>query len=116
MKQIAVKGGVPGDLLTRLIKEFDQELSDPVSQIYRSITRSGKWPKRWQTEQGLELKKIPSPLTEHFARSISLTPFFSKLYEKVVLKWLLPTLRDDTYLLFRCLNSRAKVALSLEFW
>ena len=60
------KGGVPGDLPTRLIKEFAPELSVPVSQIFRSITRSGIWPKRWRTEQGLALKTIPVPLTELF--------------------------------------------------
>ena len=43
------KGGVPGDLPTRLIKEFAPELSVPVSQIFRSITNSGIWPKRWRT-------------------------------------------------------------------
>ena len=88
------KGGVPGDLPTKLIKEFSQELSGPVAQIYRSITRSGKWLKRWRTELGLALKKIPNPLTEDDARIISLTPFFSKLYEKVVLKWLLNFISD----------------------
>ena len=88
------KGGVPGDLPTKLIKEFGPEISAPVAQICRAISRTGKWPKRWRTEQGLALKKIPNPLTEDDARIISLTPFFSKLFEKVVLKWLLEYISD----------------------
>jgi hypothetical protein len=88
------KGGVPGDLPTKLIKEFGPEISAPVAQIFRAVSRSGKWPKRWRTEQGLALKKIPNPLTEDDSMIISLTPFFSKLFEKVVLKWLLHYISD----------------------
>ena len=87
-------GGVQGDLPTKLIKEFCHEISAPVAQIFRAITRSGKWPKRWRTEQGLALKKISNPLTEDNVRIISQTPFFGKLYEKVVLKWLLHFISD----------------------
>ena len=88
------KGGVPGDLPTKLIKEFGPELSIPASQIFRTITRSGKWPKRWRTELGLALKKIPIPLSADDARIISLTPFFSKTYEKFVIEWLLRYISD----------------------
>ena len=88
------KGGVQGDLPTKLIKEFGHEISAPVAQIFRAITRSGKWPKRWRTEQGLALKKISNPLTEEDVRIISLTPFFGKLYKKDVLKWLLHFISD----------------------
>ena len=63
-------------------------MSAPVTQIFRAISRSGKWPKRWRTEHGLTLKKISNPLTEDDVRIISLIPFLGKLYEKVVLKWL----------------------------
>ena len=40
------KGGVQGDLPTKLIKEFAHELSAPVAQIFRKITITGKWPKK----------------------------------------------------------------------
>ena len=40
------------------------------------------------------MKKIPNPLTEDDSRIICLTPFFSKLFEKVVLKWLLHYISD----------------------
>ena len=72
----ASKGGVQGDLPTRLIKEFGPELSVPVSQIFRKITRTGKWPKRWRLEQGRALAKVPNPLQEDDTRIISLNSVF----------------------------------------
>ena len=90
----ASKGGVPGDLPTRLIKEFATELSVPVSQIFRAITNTGKWPKRWRVEQGLTIKKTTEPQNEDDCRIISLTPFFSKQYEQFILEWLLFHISD----------------------
>ena len=51
------KGGVPGDLPTKLAKEFGPKISRPAAQIFRAITKTGHWPKRWRIEQGLALKK-----------------------------------------------------------
>ena len=44
------KGGVPGDLPTKLAKEFGPELARPAAQIFRNIANSGIWPKRWKME------------------------------------------------------------------
>ena len=78
-----------GDLPAKLIKEFSSELAPPLSQLYRAIAQTGKWPSRWKAEQGLPLKKISNPLSEDDLRIISLTPFFSKTFEQLVLDWLL---------------------------
>ena len=83
------KGGVPGDIPAKLVKEFGPELAPPLSQLFRKIATTGKWPKRWRLEQGLPLKKTPNPITEDDLRIISLTPFFSKTFEQIVLDWLL---------------------------
>ena len=88
-KAKATKGGVDGDLPAKLIKEFSSELAPPLSQLYRVIAQTGKWPSRWKAEQGLPLKKISNPLSEDDLRIISLTPFFSKTFEQLVLDWLL---------------------------
>ena len=69
------KGGVPGDLPPKLAKEFGPELARPAAQIFRTIAKSGHWPKRWRIEQGLALKKVPEPKNEDELRIISLTPF-----------------------------------------
>ena len=83
------KGGVPGDIPAKLVKEFGPELAPPLSQLFRKISTTGKWPKRWRLEQGLPLKKTNNPMTEDDLRIISLTPFFSKTFEQIVLDWLL---------------------------
>ena len=88
-KAKTTKGGVDGDLPAKLIKEFSSELAPPLSQLYRTIAQSGKWPSRWKSEQGIPLKKTTNPLTEDDLRIISLTPFFSKTFEQLVLDWLL---------------------------
>ena len=90
----ATKGGVPGDLPTKLAKEFGPELARPAAQIFRTITKTGQWPKRWRIEEGLPLKKVPEPKSEEEVRIISLTPFLSKIYEKFVVEWLLLHISD----------------------
>ena len=88
------KSGVPGDLPRKLIQEFGPELTTPISKIFNSITQSAKqspakWPSSWRLEYGSPLQKIPNPLTEDDLRVISLTPFFSKVLERFVVKWLM---------------------------
>ena len=88
------KGGVPGDLPPKLAKEFGPELARPAAQIFRTIAISGHWPKRWKMEQGVALKKVPEPKSEDELRIISLTPFLSKIFEKIVIEWLLAFISD----------------------
>ena len=66
----------------------------PASQILRKIATTGKWFKRWRIEQGLPLKKVQEPLTEDELRIISLTPFLSKIFEKIVVDWLMVFISD----------------------
>ena len=83
------KSGVPGDLPRTLINEFSAEISTPLTKIYNSITGSGLWPTTWKVEYGIPLQKVTNPKTEDELRIISLTAFFSKIYEKFVMEWLL---------------------------
>ena len=66
----------------------------PASQILRKIATTGKWFKRWRIEQGLPLKKVQEPLTEDELRIISLTPFLSKIFEKIAVDWLMVCISD----------------------
>ena len=93
------KSGVKGDLPRKLIKEFGPELALPVSKIFNRIIKSAKqgpakWPSSWRLEYGTPLQKIPNPLTEDDLRIISLTPFFSKVLERFVVKWLMVYIKD----------------------
>ena len=87
------KAGVPGDLPKILHQEFGPELSLPLSRIFSNIVKTGEWPDSWKVEYGLPLKKTPQPENEDQIRIISLTPFFSKLFEKFVMTWLLEYLQ-----------------------
>ena len=88
------KGGVEGDLPAKLYKEFGPEISVPAAQIFRKISKTGIWPKRWKSEQGIPLKKTNEPQSEDQVRIISLTPFISKIFEKIVADWLLKYIED----------------------
>ena len=88
------KSGVPGDLPKMLHKEFGQELSVPLSVIFNNIVKTGQWPDSWKVEFGLPLKKKANPINEDELRIISLTPFFSKVFERFVMTWLMDYLRE----------------------
>jgi hypothetical protein len=88
------KSGVPGDPPSRLIKEFTPELVKPAGVIYRNITETGQWPSLWKIEYGTALQKVPNPETEDQLRIISLTSYFSKVYEQFVIEWLLVYVGD----------------------
>ena len=89
------KSGVPGDPPSRLIKEFTPELVKPAGVIYRNITETGQWPSCWKVEYGTALKKVTNPANEDQLRIISLTSYFSKVYEQLVIEWLLEYVGDQ---------------------
>ena len=73
--------------------EFAPELAAPVCTVYNSIIESCKsgialWPKQWKLEYGTPIKKVEDPKSEDNLRIISLTPFFSKVFKRLVVKWL----------------------------
>ena len=88
------KSGVPGDLPIIINKEFGTELAIPLSRIYNSIVETGQWPDTWKVEFGLPLKKTTTPVNEDDIRIISLTPFFSKVFERFVMIWLMDYLKE----------------------
>ena len=83
------KTGVPGDLPKSLIQEFAPELATPLSKVYNSVFRTGKWPSSWKIEHGIPLQKKSNPKDEDDLRIISLTAFYSKVLEKFIMEWLL---------------------------
>ena len=95
MKVNKPKSTVPGDPPSRLIKEFMPELVKPAGVIYRNITETGQWPSNWKIEYGTALQKVLNPDTEEQLRIISLTSYFSKVYDPLVIKWLLSFVGDQ---------------------
>ena len=94
MKANKPKSGVPEDIPKRIVKEFGPELCAPLGSIYRSILKSAKcgpanWPESWKSEIGIPLQKVPDPKDENDLRVISLTSFFSMVFEGISLDWLM---------------------------
>jgi hypothetical protein len=85
------KAGVEGDLPIKLTKQFSKELAVPAAKIFNKIVETGEWPTRWKLEKGIPLNKVKpkQPVSESELRIISLTPFLSKAFERIVFDWLI---------------------------
>ena len=81
---------VPGDIPSKLKKEFLPELTTPVTEIFNSISESGSYPRQWVMEYVTPIPKVTPPETEEDLRNISLTADLSKDYENFLAKWLMP--------------------------
>ena len=84
---------VPGDVPTKLKKEFLPEFSGPAATIFNSITKSGFYPRQWVTEFVTPIPKVTPPDTEDDLRNISLTADLSKDYENFLAEWLMPFIK-----------------------
>ena len=89
------KSGVPGDLPRPILTEFLPELATPICKIINKIFQSREWPHQWRMEWITPINKIPSPESEDDLRPISLTAFFSKVTEKVVVQHLMKYIGDQ---------------------
>ena len=73
------KSCVPGDLPSRLIKEFAPGLTIPVTKIFENILSSCSWPSLWRVEYVTPIEKKSHPENEDELRNSSSTHFFSKV-------------------------------------
>ena len=94
MKSKKPKSGIPGDLPRRIVQQFAPQLAKPFTFIYNNIIQSGEWPAIWKVEHGIPLQKCTNPTNEDDLRVISLTAFFSKVFERFVMDWLLFFISD----------------------
>ena len=88
------KSVIPGDLPSDIVKEFTEELANPVSKLCNNILQSATWPKQWKIEYVTPIGKVPQPMTEDDLRPISLTAFNSKVMEQFIVEWLLEIIGD----------------------
>ena len=88
------RSSVPGDLPRKIVQEFGPELATPAGKIFRNIVKTGHWPKPWRLEYGTPLKKEANPVTEDQLRIISLTSYWSKVFEQYVVHWLMDYVGD----------------------
>ena len=78
------QSGVPNDLPKVITQEFSPELAQPICRIINNIAKTGDWPHQWKLEYISPISKIPLPESEDDLRPISLTAFYSKVTEHVV--------------------------------
>ena len=88
------KSVIPGDLPSKIVKEFLVELSSPVSALCNHIAQNASGPEQFKVEYITPIAKTPSPLTEDDLRPIAMTAFFSKVMEQFVVTWLLEAIGD----------------------
>ena len=81
---------VPGDIPSKLKREFSPELASPVADIFNSINETGEYPTQWKTEYVTPIPKVSPPDTLDDLRNISLTPDLSRDYDQFLVEWLLP--------------------------
>ena len=66
------KSVIPGDLPSDIVKEFTEELANPLSKLCNNILQSATWPQQWKVEYVTPIGKIPQQMTEDDLRPISL--------------------------------------------
>ena len=60
-----------------------------MTKVFKSIIKTKVWPAQWRVEYVTPIQKKPQPESEDELRNISLTHFFSKVFEKFMISWLM---------------------------
>ena len=84
---------VPGDIPSKLKKEFGPELAFPATEIFNSINETGEYPAQWKIEYVTPIPKTSPPETLDDLRNISLTADLSRDYDQLLVEWLLPFIK-----------------------
>ena len=84
---------VPGDMPSKMKKEFAPELAAPVADIYNAINNTGEYPSQWKKEYVTPIPKSYPTDTLDDLRNISLTPDLSRDYDQFLVDWLLPYIK-----------------------
>ena len=85
---------VPGDIPSRLVKEFALELSYPLCDIIVTCIRKGQWPVLWKRELVTPIAKVYPPTDRSLLRKISGLLQFDKVAEKIIAEWI-PNIRFE---------------------
>ena len=88
------KSSVPGDMPPQLFYNASAGLAKPAALIMNSISRTGTWPKQYQTEWGVPIQKVPNAKDETEARLISCTNKMNLIFEKQVVMWIMKYVKN----------------------
>ena len=86
LQQAKKTSSVPNDFPTTFTKEFLPFLAKPAQIIFVKSITDGIYPTRWKTEFVTPHPKILPPVSFSDLRNLSLTEFFSKAFERFILK------------------------------
>ena len=86
---------VPGDLPTKLRKEYAPFLATVACKIFNNINKTGMYPRKWVYEYVTPVPKgTDFPDSEDEVRPISIIPDLARDYNRWVVKWLEPYLKQ----------------------
>ena len=74
----------PDSIPSRIIKEFADELTEPVTSL-----STGEVPILWKCSNIIPIPKVKQPVCESDTRPISLTPILFKVLEDFVVSWMI---------------------------
>ena len=79
---------IPGDLPIKLISEFSEELSSPLSNVINSMFETGIYPHLWKTEVLTPAPKVFPTLTVKQLRPILGLLNFAKITDRIVAEYM----------------------------
>ena len=88
------KAGHPLDLPVCLVKDFADELANPLTLIFNSCLRDGIFPDQWKTATVVPVPKANNITSFDQLRPISLTPIFGCIFESFLAKWIVQDISD----------------------
>jgi hypothetical protein len=96
IKQLRPKQAPGFDLITgRILKELPDIGIRAITQIFNSVLRTGYFPGQWKVSHIITILKPGKPAEEAKSyKPISLLPILSKLFEKIFLTRIQPTLQE----------------------
>ena len=78
------KASPPGDVPPRIIKEFAEYLSVPMSNILDTCVTRGEYPNIWKVESQTPVPKVHPPLKVEMLRNLSILKNFDRISQKIL--------------------------------
>ena len=94
LKHIKVKKAQPpGDIPSRILKDFAVHISKPIANIFNTSISQGTWPKVWKKEVVTPVAKVFPPAIMKNLRSISGLPTLDKILERLISDLIIPGMK-----------------------
>ena len=81
-----LRGKIPDVLPNRFLKFISLAICEPLSTIYNNCIKQAFFPAQWKISISHPIEKINNPTQPNQHRPISITPIFSRILEKYIVK------------------------------